>query len=423
VIAGANAMHVHAAERLREYDEHWDNFKETHGKEYESQEHHDERFEIFKENHDFIYDHNERFDNGEHSYALEHNQFSDMTYDEYVAFVRGYSHERKSLRSGDIAHHLKETTDVPESIDWVAEGGVSRVKNQGQCGSCYAFAATGTMEGAVYVATGQLASLSEQHIIDCESMRYGFDDEGCDGGLMDTVFDWVLKNSTGVCAESEYPYEEKNGVRECAHGVEADCTPVATITGYKDVPPQNEQALLAALAQVPVAVAIEASGKGFQFYSKGVFDGECGTELDHGVLAVGYGTDPETGKPFWRIKNSWGDVWGDDGFINIVRGESINSGQGQCGVLIEPSYAIADSRSLLVEEAAIEKESEFSNEKIVVPEGNAGNSGVSDCDGASEDTCKNSFSKLCRWCTSKAVASACYTISEADRLPSAVFSC
>jgi C1A family cysteine protease len=266
----------------------------------------------------------------------------------------GYSHERKSLRSNEVAHHLKDAVDLPESVDWVSEGAVSHVKNQGQCGSCYAFAATGTMEGAVFVATGQLASLSEQQIIDCESTRYGFDDEGCDGGLMDSVFDWVLGNATGVCAESEYPYAEKNNVRECADGFDAGCTPVATISTYKDVPPKNEKALLAALSQVPVAVAIEASGKGFQFYSKGVFDGECGTELDHGVLAVGYGNDPDTGKPFWRIKNSWGGVWGDDGYINIVRGEELNDGQGQCGVLIEPSYAIAESTSLLVNPADIE---------------------------------------------------------------------
>ena len=170
---------------------------------------------------------------------------------------------------------------LPKEVNWVEKGAVTAVKNQGSCGSCWSFSSTGSMEGAYFLASGALQSFSEQMLVDCDTL-----DSGCGGGLMDYSFEWISKNG-GICAEDDYPYKAAGGVCEAS-----SCTPVkgTGVAKWVDVD-QNEQALMAAVAKQPVSVAIEADEMAFQFYSGGVLTSGCGTNLDHGVLLVGYGTD------------------------------------------------------------------------------------------------------------------------------------
>lgn len=240
-----------------------------------------------------------------------------MSHEEFVL-------EKVSGLRAPVSHNNADKLangDVPDAVDWREKNAVTPVKNQQQCGSCWAFSTTGAVEGAYAAATGTLYSLSEQELVDC-SKSYGND--GCNGGLMDQGFQYVVDNK-GLCLETAYKYTAKDGT--CAS---AKCSHVAPITGYKDVSEKDLDELKAAIALRPVAVAIEADESAFQFYSSGVFDASCGTNLDHGVLAVGYGN--MDGKDMWIVKNSWGATWGSKGYINLVR-ES-GKGAGQCGIAV-----------------------------------------------------------------------------------------
>merc|ERR1712232_642480 len=225
-------------------------------------------------------------------------------------------------RWGDLPKvAFPEITDVADSIDWVAKGAVTPVKNQQQCGSCWAFSSTGALEGAFFKTTGKLQSLSEEDLVQCNSIT----DHGCKGGLMDNAFNWVQQN--GICSEEAYPYTSGSGTTGTC---KKTCTPIVTITGHTDVPSNDESALKAAVSQQTVSVAIEADKSAFQLYKGGVLDNSaCGKQLDHGVLVVGYGTD---GKDYWKVKNSWGATWGEQGYIRMVRNKN------QCGIASQPSY-------------------------------------------------------------------------------------
>lgn len=252
--------------------------------------------------------------------VVGHNKYSDLDRDEYRQRL-GYKYIPDWR---DASHIVVYNSTLPPTVDWRTIGAVTPVKNQGQCGSCWSFSTTGAMEGAYFIKTGTLVSFSEQELVDCDHV-----DQGCNGGEMDDAFEWIHNNS-GLCSEDSYPYSSAAG--KCKK-----CQPVknSRVSGYVDVAP-SEEALMAAVALQPVSIAIEADHRSFQFYSSGVYSGDCGTNLDHGVLLVGYGS--ENGKDYWIVKNSWGDTWGNSGYIYVGRGTAQEG--GECGIELSASYPI-----------------------------------------------------------------------------------
>ena len=241
------------------------------------------------------------------------NDFADLTHEEFNArYVGGL---RKKGTSTPYTPTTKSPQELgnPASVDWRQKGAVTPVKNQGQCGSCWAFSTTGSVEGAHQIATGNLVSLSEQQLVDCSGPE---GNDGCGGGIMDQAFEYILKNG-GICSESEYPYTAADGT---CHS----CQVVATISSYGNVATNSEGALETAIVRQPISIAVDASS--WQFYGGGVYSQPCGQQLDHGVLAVGYGPG------YYIVKNSWGPSWGESGYIQLT-----TSGN-ECGILDDPCY-------------------------------------------------------------------------------------
>lgn len=220
-------------------------------------------------------------------------------------------------------HHAAVDEQLAASLDWVSKGAVTPVKNQGSCGSCWAFSSTGALEGAWQIATGELVSLSEQQFVDCSILNHG-----CQGGLMDFAFNYA--KGTYICTEDAYPYKASRGL--CKLSCEAGI-PRNGVTGYTDVG-HTMADLMSALAKEPVSIAVQATGD-IQEYHKGVIESACGSKLDHGVLAVGYGHDAALGLDYWKVKNSWGADWGESGYFRLLKGKG---GDGECGLLLSASY-------------------------------------------------------------------------------------
>ena len=297
------------------------NFQERFSKRYDTFEEMESRFQIFRSNLRNIILHNlDRTQN----FTMGINQFTDLTPQEFKdQYVGGLKTEVGSYGCKSFS---SSASSAPSSIDWRQKGAVTSVKDQGQCGSCWTFSATGAVEGAWAISTGNLVDLAEQELVDCATgLAYG--SHGCNGGQMEGAFKFVIEN--GQCALSSYPYTAKDG--SCQK-----CSAVAHISSCSDVKPNDQISLKAAVAQQPVAIAIEADTRYFQSYSSGILtSSSCGTSLDHGVLIVGYGT--ENGQDYWLVKNSWGTSWGLDGYVKIARSSSSND-PGICGIAMDPSF-------------------------------------------------------------------------------------
>jgi len=304
-------------------DQEWFQYKTTYAKNYASKEEESVRRQIWEHHYEYIEEHNKGYARGESSFFLGANEFMDMHHDEFVKVMNGY--QGRPAPSNARVFAGSELMDVPPTVDWRTKGYVTDVKNQGQCGSCWAFSTTGSLEGQWFKKTGKLPSLSEQNLVDC-SKKQG--NEGCHGGLMDYAFTYIKENK-GIDTEASYPYEGKDG--SCRFN---RATVGANDTGFVDVKSKDENALQQAVATVgPIAVAIDASHISFQLYKGGVYHSLfCSeTRLDHGVLAAGYGTDD--GKDYWLVKNSWGTSWGMKGYIYMSRNRHNN-----CGIATSASY-------------------------------------------------------------------------------------
>jgi KDEL-tailed cysteine endopeptidase len=312
--------------------DHFFKFQERFSKKYEDAFELEDRFNIFRENVRKIASHNEAENK---TFAMDVNQFSDMTEEEfkdtYVSGLFNKNYLFAGQGSTSCTSSFSHADAIPESVDWRSAGAVTPVKDQGQCGSCWSFSASGAIEGAYAVSKGKLVSLSEQELVDCAGIRYG--SMGCNGGSMDGAFNFAIDK--GLCAEASYSYT--SGVSQTGGTCQTTCQAVVKVDECFDVKANDQLALKEAVSVRPVAIAIEADTRYFQSYSSGILTSatSCGTTLDHGVLIVGYGEDD--GQMYWLVKNSWGTTWGDGGYLKIARSESANDA-GVCGIAMEASY-------------------------------------------------------------------------------------
>jgi len=308
-------------------NESWELFKRVYAKVYTPEEEQDRRA-IWEENVRKIQAHNLEADMDIHTYTMGMNKYGDMSHTEFVKQMNGLK-MTDDTHSGDRHTFMPPSNvKIPPSVDWRKEGYVTPIKDQGQCGSCWAFSATGALEGQWFKKHSELISLSEQNLVDC-SQKQG--NQGCNGGWMDWAFQYI-KDNKGIDTEKSYPY----------HAVDQKCqfkraNVGANDTGFTDIKAKSEPDLEAAIATVgPISVAIDASADSFQFYKSGVYnEPDCSsTELDHGVLAVGYDTTAKK-VDYYIVKNSWGESWGNKGYIWMSRNK-----KNQCGIATKSSYPI-----------------------------------------------------------------------------------
>ncbi|CAM0902396.1 unnamed protein product [Alopecurus aequalis] len=299
-----------------EVREMYDLWLARHDRSYNALGEYDRRFRAFRDNLDFVDAHNARADVW---FRLGMNRFADLTNAEFRAAYLGSAVPSARRNVVGERYRIEGVEALPESVDWREKGAVAPVKNQGQCGSCWAFSTVATMEGINKIVTGDLVTLSEQELVDCS--RNG-QNSGCNGGIMDDAFDFITRNG-GIDTEDDYPYTGKEGKCELAKKGRK----IVSIDGFEDVPANDE------------AMAIEAGGREFHLYESGVFTGRCGTELDHAVVAVGYGSERD-GKDYWIVRNSWGPGWGEGGYIRMERNVSTTGNVGKCGIAMFASYPI-----------------------------------------------------------------------------------
>ncbi|CAH1100334.1 unnamed protein product [Psylliodes chrysocephalus] len=319
VLATASALSDHGE---------WTHFKKTHGKFYKNSVEESFRFSVFQSNLRRIEEHNAKFEQGLSSFKMGMNMFGDLTGDEFLERQKLSEMNRPIAlaRTKNFEDTIDNDDDVPDRIDWRTKGAVTEVKNQGNCGSCWSFSTTGALEGAYFLKTGKLVSLSEQNLVDCAKD----DCYGCKGGWMGKAMEYAEKN--GIMREDAYPYKEVAST-ECQFNVSES---VLKPKEHIFVTNGSEDALKKAVARQPVAVAINA-GHDFQFYSWGILDdSSCVSDsyhLNHGVLVVGYGIFNE--KDYWIVKNSWGASYGKDGYVWMPRNKN-----NACGIAAYALYPV-----------------------------------------------------------------------------------
>jgi len=306
------AVNAEVSGKLKQLFGEW---KAEHGKVYQSAEEHDYRLRVFAGHAKFVAE----CDSVARGFTVALNKFSDLTGQEFKAMFNGMNITKTYSLVGQTE------VNAPSSVDWRTKGAVTPVKNQQQCGSCWAFSTTGSVEGAYFLKTTQLNSLSEQNLVDCSTKQGNM---GCQGGLMDQGFQYIITNN-GIDSEASYPYTA-TGPNACQFN---PANVAARITGFTDVNSGDEGALMNAVGMAPVSVAIDASQESFQLYQSGIYNEPAcsSTQLDHGVLAVGY--DAQNGTPYWIVKNSWGANWGQAGYIWMSKDKN-----NQCGIATAASY-------------------------------------------------------------------------------------
>ncbi|XP_061838846.1 cathepsin K [Nerophis lumbriciformis] len=304
-------------------DGHWEEWKMTHGREYNGLDEEGIRRAIWEKNMLMIQAHNQEAALGLHTYELGMNHLGDMTSEEVVDRMTGLQVPVNRER-GFTMELDQQDYRLPKSVDYRKKGMVTPVKDQGSCGSCWAFSSAGALEGQLAKTTGQLRDLSPQNLVDCVT-----ENSGCGGGYMTTAFKYVRDNG-GIDSEESYPYVgQQQMCRYNSSGTAAECR------SFKEVPEGNEHALAVALYKVgPVSIGIDAAQGTFQFYQRGVYyDPNCNKDdINHAVLAVGFGVTPK-GKKYWIVKNSWSEGWGKKGYVLMAR----NRGN-LCGIANLASY-------------------------------------------------------------------------------------
>lgn len=299
----------------------------VHGKQYEDQAEFSKRFEAFVKNQEALEGHWAQHlgaGAGEmEPHVLELNKFADWTDEEYSALLGFKPDLSKPVRN----QWIFERDVIPDSINWVQKGVVTEVKDQGTCGSCWSFSTTGAIESAYHIKNGKSILLSEQQLVDC-SVSYG--NNGCSGGLVEYAFNYA--KHVPLETESEYPYKAAN--QKCAAAAHPDDVQLSTFYEVARFSPMD---LAMALQKGPVSVGVDASGIAFKFYKKGIIKKWCGTDIDHAVLLVGYGTD--SGVDYWLVKNSWGKDWGESGYFRVLR-DMDKKDEGMCGIQQTPSYPV-----------------------------------------------------------------------------------
>jgi cathepsin L len=298
---------------------------QEYGKKYSTHSEYQHRFIIFKSNLAFIDSHNKK----NLSFTVGMNQFGDLSSKEFKSLLLNNKMKytsQSSLRS-NFPFTLPAATD--DTFDWRTKGVVPDVRDQGQCGSCYAMTAISSMEVACAIKHLKPYSLSEQQVVDC-SLDYG--NAGCNGGLMDNAF-MYLKNCS-VVTRISYPYTARQGkCKYACNTSDIDCR----VLSYVDLPPGDEVKMTAAIQIGAISAGIDAGHNSFQLYKSGVYyEPQCSsTQLDHSVLIVGYGTLGNN--DYYIVQNTWTTTWGLQGYILMSRNKKNN-----CGIATMPSYPIVD---------------------------------------------------------------------------------
>ncbi|XP_042768437.1 procathepsin L-like [Panthera leo] len=307
-------------------DELWSQWKATHRKLYGMDEE-GWRKEVWEKNMKMIRQHNWEHSQGKHSFTVAMNGFGDMTNEEFKQVMNGLQMQKH--KKGKV-FQAPLFAKIPSSVDWREKGYVTPVKDQGPCGSCWAFSATGALEGQMFRKTGKLVSLSEQNLVDCSQAE---GNEGCNGGLMNNAFQYV-KDNGGLDTEESYPYHAQD--ESCKYKPQDSA---ANDTGFFDIPQQEKALMVAVATKGPISVGIDASHFTFQFYHEGIYyDPDCSSEdLDHGVLVIGYGTEKgqSINNTYWIVKNSWGANWGIDGYIKMAKDR-----KNHCGIATMASFPV-----------------------------------------------------------------------------------